>query len=454
MQRIERALSGQSRVFRGEPACFKKVSSGLYRTYELEEGEEGFAIEKIENELVDKASSFTDSNDRFDILCEIQHRGGKTNQIDFTRDLGVALFFACGTAPNRAGEPGRVIMLEDSKRTKESGISIRDVTHPLHMAAAQKSVFVSTNSGHLDGHHLPHMQIWTIDAVEKQTLLDYLRSARGIDSRSIFMDISGFIRNEHQFENAHAWLYRGKKMLSERHFTGAIESASRYIELVDSGWESNPGLYLRGLAYFMSGEHEKAFHDLKHVRKVFRRVTRRKIFGTEKHATPAYPLPPNVKSLLDKWCEKQNKIEEEIARRQSEEAKRPDPKNMILRCSWRIMPKGTPKNPVSLAFEIFTDAGYSYCQIFTSESDGIIVTFPSYFIEYNSTCWWSFYGNLHHPVIAVRKLMLEDFEIQISPKSKTSGVPCIAQVRYFAYDTKTHEMKKADSGKYVLIPTR
>ena len=113
-------------VFRGEPACFEKVSSGLFRTYGLEKEEGGFSIEAVEREMVEKARFFTDRKDPFDILCEIQHRGGRTNQIDFTRDLGVALFFACGTTPGMERDPGRVIMLSDAAR--EAGISIRDST--------------------------------------------------------------------------------------------------------------------------------------------------------------------------------------------------------------------------------------------------------------------------------------------------------------------------------------
>ena len=218
VQNMERAVSGRSPgcVFRGEPACFDKISSGLYRTYGLEKGEGKFSIEKVESEMVVKARAFTDKKDSFDILCEIQHRGGKTNQIDFTRDLDVALFFACGTATGRDHEPGRVIMLDNLEEAEQAGLSIRDTTHPIHMAAAQKSVFVSTDTGYLDDRHLSHVQIWTIEADEKQEVLRYLKAARGIDSRSIFMDISGFVRYAHEFENANAWFYRGKKAGSRR----------------------------------------------------------------------------------------------------------------------------------------------------------------------------------------------------------------------------------------------
>ena len=104
VQAMEKSVSWRSPgcVFRGEPACFEKVSSGLFRTYGLEKGEGDFSIETVEREMVEKARSFTDRKDSLDILCEIQHRGGSTNQIDFTRDLEARptdLYRSCSALP-------------------------------------------------------------------------------------------------------------------------------------------------------------------------------------------------------------------------------------------------------------------------------------------------------------------------------------------------------------------
>ena len=454
VHRIENALAGRSPgyVFRGEPACFEKVSSGLYRTYELEKGEEGFTIEKVEDELVEKARSFTDRKDRFDILCEIQHRGGKTNQIDFTRDLGVALFFACGTAAGREREPGRVIMLDDSDTARQFGISIRDITHPIHMAAAQKSVFVSTDSGYLDDRHLPHVQVWTIDADDKQTLLDHLKSARGIDSRSVFMDISGFIRNEHQFENANAWFYRSKKMFLDGDLDGAIEAASKHLSLVRTGFDSDPGLHLRGQAYIRKGDRERAFQDLRRVRRVKLRLRPdapeffRRIAPYER---PAYPLPDDIQKPLDEWCEKQEQIQKEASRR-DREAQNRNPEQRMLQCSIGVVPEGSVEESLSLTFNVFTDTGYAYRQTFPPEST-LLMTWPSTFLDHDATCWWSFYGPLHQHVSVAGRSVPEDIEVSVPPKPGTSATPCTVQVKFFAYDPRMQQLKKRDSGEYEIV---
>ena len=446
LHRIEKMLAAQltSYVFRGEPACFEKISSGLYRNYELkkDQGSFDFAIEGVENELVEKARSFTDRNDKFDILCEIQHRGGKTNQIDFTRDLGVALFFACGTEAGRSGEPGRVIML-DTDSSENYGVYVRDVTHPLHMAAAQKSVFVCTNSGYLDSQHLPFVHIWTIDASEKQTLLDYLKRARGLDSRTLFMDISGFIRHEDQFENANAWLSRARDMLSGNDFDKAIHSASRYLELAGDGWEANPGLYIRGLAHFERGSLEYAFRDLRRIQNVRRTQNRRNFFGRiERHVSEAYPLPDHIKKPLNEWIARQEKIEA-ASKAENEHSQRRE--NMVLQFIMDIV----SKNPAQLIFNLFTDTGYAYSQIFSMESGPIRVSVPVYFLDRDSVCWWSFYGPSHQHVTSTCQSIPEDFEIDVPHKS--GGPSCKVRIRFYAQDVVKQELKKTDSGGFVVV---
>ena len=456
VQNIERAVSWRQPgcVFRGEPACFDKVSSGLYRTYGLEKGEEGFSIEKVESEMVEKARAFTDRKEPFDILCEIQHRGGKTNQIDFTRDLGVALFFACGTATGREREPGRVIMLDNPEETRQAGISIRNITHPIHMAAAQKSMFVSTDTGYLDDRHLPHVQIWTIDADEKQEVLKYLKRSRGIDSRSIFMDISGFVRYAHEFENANAWFYRGRKMFLDGDLDGAIEAASNYLRLADEGFEAHPGLYLRGQAYYRKGDRDRAFRDLRWLQnvKLSRPRPVKAVLGKiVPNERPAYPLPDPIQKELAEWCKKQERIEEENRRRTEKKAQDRKPDNRILRCIISAIPKDGVAKPASLYFDFLTDTGYAYQQIFSQGSD-LPVTWPSYFLDYEAACWWSFHGAEHQHISTTRKTVPEDFDVSMLPKPGASVVPCTIQVRFFAYDPEKQELKRKDSGEYELVP--
>ena len=80
-------------IYRGESECHDRVSSGLYRQfYELDE--DIFDITEAQNRQLTMARAYAkDEDDSSKILAQIQHRGGKTNLIDFTSDLNVAIVF-------------------------------------------------------------------------------------------------------------------------------------------------------------------------------------------------------------------------------------------------------------------------------------------------------------------------------------------------------------------------
>ena len=79
-------------IYRGEPECYERVSSNLWR--ELKEAKAlHLDIESIQKAELDRAKRHTEKTDEFEILTEIQHFGGKTNLIDFTTDYYTALFF-------------------------------------------------------------------------------------------------------------------------------------------------------------------------------------------------------------------------------------------------------------------------------------------------------------------------------------------------------------------------
>ena len=59
---------------------------------------------------IDLARQYAPNLSDDDSLTRLQHLGGKTNLIDFTRDLNVALFFGSHHSPDRNG---RVILMEE-----------------------------------------------------------------------------------------------------------------------------------------------------------------------------------------------------------------------------------------------------------------------------------------------------------------------------------------------------
>ena len=61
-------------IYRGEPECYEKVSSSLYREYGVES--EHFDIEAVQKEVLNEAKKYTPETDEFEILTQLQHFGG------------------------------------------------------------------------------------------------------------------------------------------------------------------------------------------------------------------------------------------------------------------------------------------------------------------------------------------------------------------------------------------
>ena len=74
------------------------------------------------------------------LLSKLQHYGGETNLVDFTTDLNVALFFACG----HPDKDGRVIL----QRAKS--VTLGPIRRPKRRAISQKSVFIQPDGGYID----------------------------------------------------------------------------------------------------------------------------------------------------------------------------------------------------------------------------------------------------------------------------------------------------------------
>ena len=123
--------------------------------------------------------------ENLEILTKIQHYGGSTNLIDFTKDYFVALFFACNSSFDK---DGRLIWF-DSKR-----IPIRDwikePRYPEQRIIAQKSVFIEPPNGFIE-RRLYHECLIPSDC--KPDILEYLRLFHTISPETIYNDLHGFI---------------------------------------------------------------------------------------------------------------------------------------------------------------------------------------------------------------------------------------------------------------------
>lgn len=116
-------------------------------------------------------------------MSELQHFGGKTNLIDFSRDCLVALFFACGQPSD---QHGRIICLN---RTSDD----YDVVNPAEnhsRAIAQKSIFVKSPNNVVSS---AVTDIIDVPSDMKPTLRSYLERVHGISHPSIYTNIVGFV---------------------------------------------------------------------------------------------------------------------------------------------------------------------------------------------------------------------------------------------------------------------
>ena len=104
-------------IYRGEPECYPKISSTLYR--ELEESKienPERIVEKVQEAELAEAKKYISERDQFELLTQLQHFGGKTNLIDFTTDYYTALFFACNGYPD---ENSRIILQDKNGAIKD-----------------------------------------------------------------------------------------------------------------------------------------------------------------------------------------------------------------------------------------------------------------------------------------------------------------------------------------------
>ena len=238
--------SGGDYIFRGEPECYEKVSSSLYRHYQNIEAA-SFDIEIVQREILNEAKKYVRETDEFEILTQLQHYGGKTNLIDFTTDCFTALFFACDGSPR---EDGRVILLN------KSGAMSRQITqprNPTNRVIAQKSVLVRPPKGFVEPD-----DIIVINQGLKRPLLEYLRTRHGISSETIYNDLHGFIRVQDIHKSAYTKFYEARTFQIKGQYQQAIEHYTQALELEP---RLTAAYNNRGNSHYHNGDYEIAIQD-------------------------------------------------------------------------------------------------------------------------------------------------------------------------------------------------
>ena len=275
LNHILKACEGKRYLFRGTTKSYKgadKINSSLYR-WAIGNNvifHEGYSPFDIEKEILEKAKRlFADSTSNIEILTDLQHFHGKTNLIDFSRNLYIALFFSCYGDEKHQKKDGELILLDSANVVKESDVVYADLQsssepfliEPANTQISQKrvtfqnSVFVYPPSGYINK---DLCTIIPVPANLKQPILDHLREIHNIYTDTIYNDLIGFIANEKNYETVAVLFHqglaadnKGKYKEAIKKYDEAIKLNSNYAELYNN----------RGLAKKNLRQYQEAITD-------------------------------------------------------------------------------------------------------------------------------------------------------------------------------------------------
>ena len=374
-------------IFRGESECYASISSSLYRElYEIDI--EHFDIMEAQRRQLEHARQFIKETEDLKVLAEIQHRGGKTNLIDFTTDLNIALFFACRFSGD---SDGRVILLPQQEWPD---YTITRAVQPSAMADAQKSMFVIPRNGYIDD---LDVIVVPVPRELKVDILQHLKNTYGITIGTVYNDISGFIRHQKEFRDHEAEFYAGQRTLREHDFDKALAHLTIYLEHPATLWRRSQAYYLRGIAHLNMGRLSEAIED-------FKSYDRRKWDGK--------PEPPReIRELIDSA----NQREEEERKSQSSSQVNEEAPHFIPRIHLdSLCPMGNLVD--GIMFRILSEYGYSYVQAMTGER--LVITVPSPCAAGRWWCWFNKNGYIG--INAMKIVWGNQFMVTMQPKGENS----------------------------------
>ena len=247
-------------IYRGEPECFPRISSGLYRQLH-EIGDPHFDIGSAQQRLIELARRYEPHLSDVDVLTRLQHQGGRTNLVDFTRDLNIALYFASSSSP---GRDGRVIFMEEPPVLRERGEVLAPVRlvvggSPAGMTDLQKSLWVEPARGYIDEESVD-VAIVVIPSTLKPEILSHLRVVYGIEAATVYRDLSGLIRDQDRLRDREAEWHAGVRAREAGDHERALRFSNRYEALDRAPRWDLP--YYRGISYWYAGRREEALADM------------------------------------------------------------------------------------------------------------------------------------------------------------------------------------------------
>ncbi len=274
VKKILEKTQGASYIFRGENnKDYEDISCTLYRAQKkiLEETKDSIQeignlnFPAIEQEIIKNAKRFFPARTSdVEILTQLQHYGGATTLLDFTRNIHIALFFACR---GETESTGRIICLNTKGISKIEQKLYEDKTYKKELVliepsqysgatrvTTQHSVFVHCPDGFLED----DIVAIPIPAKDKRGILEALRSYYDISEKTMFNDIQGFIASAESYKTADTYFYIALSYHKQEYYAKAIENYDAAIRL-------NPDLveayYNRGNAEDELGKYDAAIAD-------------------------------------------------------------------------------------------------------------------------------------------------------------------------------------------------
>ncbi len=202
-----------------------KIYSGLHMKKSIDARYSNLSLISVESAIVRNARSyFSPGTANAEILTELRHFEQDLAIIDFTRNIFVALFFACYEDFDYDGDLiifkcpiiyDDVDYFDENPRALNSAIVPSSLHSSQKRVLAQSSIFVRTPQGYIDGrkHKDEELRVVTIPAKVKKDILDYLLFNLDISFNTIYNDITGFIK--YKVGESQLKLQCAKKCLSE-----------------------------------------------------------------------------------------------------------------------------------------------------------------------------------------------------------------------------------------------
>jgi tetratricopeptide (TPR) repeat protein len=247
-------------IYRGQSNHSWKLTSGAYRR--IEEGKKSanyLSLEVTSTDILDymheklnevrkriPMDSYMNKLNEIDLLVEMQHFGGATNFIDFSRNSLVALYFAVADNVNEKGKifcinantakiktpPGD--NLKDIFPIQNEGMYSYNPTHNNFRVIKQDSIFLFDNFGIMPDSFIDCVIV--VEAVDKKKILQELSEVVGISDEQMYPDYMGYLqansfRKPHKIKSAIDYFNEGSLLWKAKNYKDALRLFDKSLQI-------------------------------------------------------------------------------------------------------------------------------------------------------------------------------------------------------------------------------